>query len=162
MSVLAEIMESWRSPSRVVRRHQSRGKSEAFVFTFLILFLFLCFVAQWPGAARVTALTPDIPIVPQLLPRALGLLATIPAWYGLAALGVVAARAMGGQGDWYAGRLALFWALASVSPLVLLAGLVSGLIGPGAQLIAVGVVTFAAFLGFWIINLAATGRGDAP
>ncbi len=161
MSVLTEIIESWRSPSRVVRRHLARGRSEAFVFTFLILFLFLCFVAQWPAAARVTALSPDIPTVAQLLPRALGLLATIPLWYGLAALGVVAGRALGGQGDWYAGRLALFWALATVSPLVLLAGLVAGLIGPGPQLIAVGVLTFAAFVGFWGLNLRATEVRDA-
>lgn len=161
MSVLAEIVESWRHPSQGVRRHLERGKSEAFVFTFLILFLFICFVAQWPAAARVTALTPEIPIIPQLLPRALGLLATIPVWYLLAALGALMVRVFGGKGDWYGGRLALFWALATVSPLVLLAGLVSGFIGPGAQLVAVGLLTFAAFVGFWAINLAAAEHFDA-
>ncbi len=160
MSVLADIIETWRRPSQVLRRHLTRARSEAFVFTFLIVFLILGFVAQWPEAARVSAMMPEIPLAPQLLPRALGLLVTIPLWYLLAALGQLVARAMGGQGDWYAGRVALFWALVSVTPLVLGAGLVAGLIGRGPQLIAIGALTFAGFLAFWVLNLVEAGRSD--
>jgi hypothetical protein len=65
---------------------------------------------------------------------------------------------LGGQGDHYRARLALFWALVTVSPLMLLLGLVKGMIGPGPALVSVTVVTAAAFLGFWIINLIEAER----
>lgn len=159
MALLSDIGEGWRRPGVVVRRHLNRGRSEPFLFTFLFVFLLLAFVAQWPQAARVTALQPEVPLAPQLLGRALALLATIPVWYGLAALGRLAARAMGGQGDWYGARLALFWTLAQIAPLMLLAGLVAGMIGPGPQLTATGIVTFAAFALFWALNLRETERG---
>ncbi len=125
----------------------------------LLAFLFIAFVAQWPSAARVTAQEPDIPVAPQLLGRALALLATIPVWYLLAAAGRLASQAFGGVGNWYTARISLFWALDAVAPLMLLAGLVAGLIGPGVQLSAVGLVTFVAFIGFWVANLREAERG---
>jgi hypothetical protein len=161
VSVVADILESWRRPSRVLHRHLSRGRSEPFAFTFLVVFLIVTFIAQWPDAARVSALNPEIPIAAQLLPRALALLATIPVWYLLAALGRLVARALGGQGGWYEARLALFWTLVTISPMILMVGLVAGMIGAGAQLTILGAVTFAVFLLFWVINLRATGDSDA-
>lgn len=153
MSVVFDIVDSWRGPSKVLRRHLARGKSEPFAFTLLFVFLLICFVAQWPAAARVTALNPQIPMAPQLLPLALGMLATIPLWYALAALGRLLARAMGGQGGWYGARIALFWALVTITPLVLLTGLVAGMIGTGPQLTLAALVTLGLFLMFWILNL---------
>jgi hypothetical protein len=161
VSVVADILESWRRPSRVLHRHLSRGRSEPFAFTFLVVFLIVAFIAQWPDAARISALNPEIPIAAQLLPRALALLATIPVWYLLAALGRLVARALGGQGGWYEARLALFWTLVTISPMILMVGLVAGMIGAGAQLTILGAVTFAVFLLFWVINLRATGDSDA-
>ena len=116
---------------------------------------------QWPEAARTTALNPEIPVPPQLLARALALLATIPLWYALAALGHLVARAMGGQGGWYGARIGLFWALVACSPLILLVGLVGGMIGPGGQLWLMGGLTFVVFAAFWAINLHEAGRGHA-
>ncbi len=160
MSVVSDIVESWRRPRAVLRRHLARGRSEPFVFTFLVVFLLICFVAQWPQAARTTTLNPEIPIAPQLLARALALLATIPLWYLLAALGGLVARVLGGQGDWYGARVALFWALVTITPLVLLSGLVAAMIGTGPQLSLVGALTFGLFIAFWITNLVAAGRSD--
>ena len=161
MSVVADIVESWLRPARVLRRHLSRGRSEPFAFSLLVVFLLVSLIAQWPAAARVSALDPNLPISPQMLPFAMGGLAAIPFLYALAALGQLVARAFGGQGGWYEGRIALFWALAATSPAVLLLGLVAGLIGPGLQLTAVGLLTSAAFLVFWTINLREAGRRHA-
>ena len=86
-------------------------------------------------------------------------LATIPLWYGLAALGHIVARAMGGQGSWYGARVALFWALATVSPLMLLQGLVGGMIGPGPGLWLVSAVVGVAFLWLWLTMLHEAERG---
>lgn len=161
MAVTADIVESWRRPRVVVRRHLRRGRSEPFAFSLLVVFMILAFIAQYPAAARVTALDPAIPLSPQLLAKALGLLATIPVLYGLAALSHLVTRVFGGQGSWYGARLALFWALVATSPFVLLSGMVAGLIGPGPQLALVGGLTFAAFLFQWIMALVETGAPAA-
>ena len=41
MALISDIVESWRAPSRVVRRHLGLPPSEAFLFTFLFTFLFV-------------------------------------------------------------------------------------------------------------------------
>lgn len=153
MAVTADIVESWRRPRAVVRRHMERGRSEPFAFSLLVLFLILALIAQYPAAARVTMLDPAIPVSPQLVGKAMGLLATIPFLYGLAALSHLVARAFGGQGGWYGARIALFWALLATSPLVLLGGIVAGLIGAGPQLLLVAGLTFAGFFFQWVIAL---------
>lgn len=155
MSVTNDIVASWRNPGKATLRHLSRGQSEAFAFALLVVFLILAFVARWPTAARVSALQPEVPVFPQLMAAGLATLATIPVWYGLAALSRLAAGAMGGSGSWFGARIALFWSLVAVSPLVLLTGLVAGMIGPGTQLSLVGSITFVAFLIHWLLALKA-------
>ena len=158
MSVVPDILESWRAPGRVVRRHLARPRSEAFLFTFLFTFLLIAFIAQWPIAARLALQNPDAPLAPRMFAAGLGLLATIPVWYGLAALSRLLARAMGGQGDWYSARLALFWALATITPAMLLMGLSIGILGQGTQTNALGLVVGVAFFAFWFLMLRATER----
>lgn len=153
MAVTTDILASWRSPRAAIRRHLARGVSEPFAFTLLLVFLILAFVGQWPEASREAFLAREASAAPRLLARALAVLATIPLWYGLAALSRIIARVPGGQGSWYGARLALFWALATVSPLLLLQGLVAGLIGPGPALWAVWAVVGVAFLWLWLTML---------
>ncbi len=153
MAVTTDILASWRHPRASIRRHLARGRSEPFAFTLLLVFLILAFVGQWPQASREAFLAQEASVAPRLLPRALAVLATIPLWYGLAALSRLIARALGGHGSWYGARLALFWALATVSPLMLLQGLVAGMIGPGPALVAVSTGVGFAFLWLWFTML---------
>jgi hypothetical protein len=159
MSASTELLASWRSPRLGLRRHLARGVSEPFAFTLLLIFLILAFVGQWPVAAREAFVAQEPSVLPRILPRALAVLATIPFWYGLAALSRLVARAFGGQGSWYGARIALFWALATVSPLMLLQGLVAGLIGPGPALWAVSIGSGLAFLWLWLTMLHEAERG---
>ena len=149
MTVTTDLVATWRAPRAALRRHLARGQSEPFVFTLLLVFLILAFVGQWPVAARDAFLAKEASAAPRILARALAVLATIPLWYGLAALGHIVARAMGGQGTWYGARIALFWALASIGPLMLLQGLVAGMIGSGPALTLVTLLVGAAFLWLW-------------
>jgi hypothetical protein len=149
MTVSTDLVATWRRPRVVLRQHLARGQSEAFAFTLLLVFLILAFVGQWPVAAREAYLAQDPSALPRILARAFAVLATIPLWYALAALSRLVARALGGRGTWYGARIALFWALAAVGPLMLLQGLVSGMIGPGPGLSAVTVVVGIAFLSLW-------------
>lgn len=158
MAVTSDILSSWRSPKASIRRQLARGVSEPFAFTLLLVFLGLAFVGQWPQAAREAYLAQEPSAAPRLLARALAVLATIPLWYGVAALSRIAARAFGGRGSWYAARLALFWALASVGPLMLVQGLVAGMIGPGVALWSVNVAVGLGFLWVWLTMLIEVER----
>ncbi|WP_054303651.1 YIP1 family protein [Gemmobacter sp. LW-1] len=159
MAVTSDIVESWRRPRTVLRRHLERGVSEPFAFSLLFVFLLIAFIAQYPVAARETVMNPDKPLSAQLLAVGLGLLATIPVFYLLAAASRLVGRLSGGRGSWFGARLALFWALVTVTPLVLLVGLVAGMIGPGPQLTATGLVAFAGFLFQWIMGLSVVEQG---
>jgi len=158
MAVTSDIIASWHSPRRVMQAHLTRGRSEPWVFSLLVTFLLIVFVSQWPGASRASFYQPEVPIAQRLIATALGLMATIPFWYLLAAVGHLIAKALGGQGDYYGGRLALFWSLVAIGPAMLLQGLVAGLIGPGPALTLVSSIAGLAFLGFWFVNLKETER----
>lgn len=159
MTVSTDLVATWWRPRAILRQHLARGRSEPFALSFLLVFLALAFIGQWPLAAREAFLAGEPSATPRILARALAVLATIPIWYGLAALGHLAARAMGGQGSWYAARLALFWALACVGPLMLLQGLVSGMIGPGPALTAVTLGVGGGFVWLWATLLHEAERG---
>ena len=158
MAVTRDIIESWGRPQTVVRRMLDAGMSEPFAFSLLVTFLILAFTAAAPNMAREAYFRPDTPLMQRLLAAALGLLATIPLWYLLAALGHLVARALGGKGSYFGGRLALFWALVVVSPAMLLQGLVQGLLGASTASMGAGLVVAAAFLLFWTIMLREVER----
>lgn len=159
MTVSTDMLATWRHPRVIFRRHMAWGVSEPFAFTLLLMFLILTAIGQWPVAARDAFLAGEPSAAPRMFARALAVFALIPFWYVLAALGRLVARAMGGQGTWYTARLALFWALATVSPLMLLQGLVAGMIGAGPALVLVTSFAGAGVLWLWLTMLHEAERG---
>ena len=153
MAVTSDIVESWVRPRRVMQRHLARPRSEPWAFALLVTFLVLVFVAQAPLSARLTVQQPEVPMTQRMVAGGLALMASIPVWYGLAAIGHLLARFVGGRGDWYGGRLALFWSLVVTTPAMLFQGLLAGFAGPSPGLTAVGVLTGVGFLLLWGINL---------
>ncbi|MDN5788678.1 Yip1 family protein [Pseudorhodobacter sp.] len=158
MSVTTDITRAWRNPRAVMRGHLARDRSEPWAFALLVAFMVVAFIAQWPGASRNSFYNPEVPMVAQLFGLAMGILVLIPVWYLLAAISHWIARVFGGKGNHYGARLALFWALVTVSPLMLLQGLVKGMIGPSGGLTAVSVLTGVAFVVFWMLNLIEAER----
>ena len=158
MSVTSDIIESWCRPRAAVRRLLERGGSESFLLTFLLIFLLLAFAAASPNLAREAFLKPEVQLPQRLFAAALGLLATIPVWYLLAALSHLVARAVGGRGSYYGARLALFWALVVISPAMLVHGLVLAMAdNPGfSALFGFGVA--AGFVTLWILMLREVER----
>ncbi|OYU39128.1 MAG: YIP1 family protein [Pseudorhodobacter sp. PARRP1] len=161
MSVTTDIVQAWRQPKAVIRRHLQRPKSEPFAFSLLVAFLVVAFVSFWPLLSRQSVLQPEVPMVQRLVAAGLALLALIPFWYLLAAISHWIAKALGGQGGHYPARLALFSSLLAISPGLLLRGLVAGMIGPGAQLLLVDTVVGLCFAWIWIAMLREAERGDA-
>jgi hypothetical protein len=158
MSVTSDIVESWRRPRVVVRRLLERGGTEAFVLTFLVIFLLLAFVARAPVLARDAFLDPSDPLPQLLFAAALGLLATLPVWYLLAAVSHMIARACGGKGGHYGARLALFWALVVISPAMLVHGLVLAMADNPVFSALLGVGIGAGFVMLWIVMLIEVER----
>lgn len=158
MSVTTDIVESWRRPQAVVRRLLDRGGSEVFVLTFLMIFLLLAFTAAAPNLAREAQADPTVPLVQRFYAMALGLLATLPVWYGLAAISHLVARALGGKGRHFGARLALFWALVVISPAMLFHGLVLGMAGDSTFTTGLGAAVAAVFLVMWMLMLREVER----
>ncbi|TMV92973.1 YIP1 family protein [Thioclava sp. BHET1] len=153
MSATDDILRSYRRPRAVMRAHLARPRSEARALMFLLIALAVVFIGQWPRLSRLAHDNPDQPMVGLMMGTMLALLATVPLFYLLAALGHLGARLVGGQGDWYGARVALFWTMLAIAPLMLLQGLVAGLIGPGTQLSVVSILVFAGFVVFWFAGL---------
>ncbi|SFQ25035.1 hypothetical protein SAMN05421853_10337 [Roseivivax halotolerans] len=153
MAVSTDILASYRGPGAVIRRLLSAGRREDRALAMLMGACVLFFVSRLPALARQSHLQ-DEPL-DQLMAGALfGWIFVAPLFfYGLAGLSHIVLKALGGKGDWYGARLALFWALLASSPLLLLNGLVAGFIGAGIELTIVGAAWFAAFTWFWISGL---------
>lgn len=160
MALTRDIARSYRAPRAVMRRLLDAGQREDRAIAFLMGACFVIFVAQWPRLRRDAMLTPDAPPFDAQVGGALfaWLFLAPLMFYGIAALSHIVARLLGGRGSWYGARLALFWTLLAVSPLMLLQGMVAGLLGPGVELQITGAGVALAFVAIWGISLAEAER----
>lgn len=160
MAITADIVETYRRPRAVLRRMMQGGGQEGRALAVLMGACLLLFVAQWPGAARDAHLDPSIPLDARMGGALMATVFVVPLLaYGLAAISHLVARAFGGRGTHLGARMALFWSMLAIGPLMLLQGLVRGLIGSGPALTLVGIGVLAAFLTLWINALIEAERG---
>jgi hypothetical protein len=165
MSVTARILATWRNPRAVMRAHLAQGTREDRALAVLAGACLMIFVAQWPALRRAAILEPEIPFDARLGGALMATLFIVPILaYAIAAASHLAARLMGGRGSWFGARMALFWSLLAVSPLMLLQGLVAGFLGPGTAATLTGLAVMAGFLFLWLSALAEAERGgqDEP
>lgn len=162
MPVTRDIVATYRGPGRVVRRLLDMGQREDRALAILMAGCVVTFVAQWPRLARQAHITgEDLQmLMGSSLLALVMILPLILYTLSLAAHGI--SRLLGGNGTAYGARLALFWALLSASPVLLLWGLVSGFIGAGPALNLTGGLWLALFLWFWIGGQRAVMQGRAP
>ncbi len=157
MAFVSDIAAAYRRPSAVMRR-RLEGAGEERALIILIASLLLFFVAALPGLERRALAHDGGPGFAALAAgRFLGGVMIAPlAMYALAGLSQIVVGMVWGGGTWLRARMALFWSLAVVTPLVLLRGLIEGLFGPGPAYDAVGLVGGVAFAAFWMIHLRVT------
>jgi hypothetical protein len=160
MAVTNDIVRTWRRPRVVIRELLSQGPREDRAIAYLMISCFLIFVAQWPRLSRKAAgfelpAGADVPELDRLL--AYEFMAWLMIWplflYIIAALTHLVAKAVGGKGTGYGARLALFWAMLSTAPLLLLHGLMAGFAGPGPQTNLIGGLWLVVFGWIWIQSL---------
>ena len=146
--ILSRLMRTWRNPARVMRAQASLSESGLMVVLFLAMAL--TFLAQLPVHQRMVILDPSIPSEGWAFGTLVGLILAALLAYGLAALvTLVLRRRISG----HASRVALFWSVLAVSPLVLLAGLGEGYLGAGPAVTVLRYFAFAAFMWFWISGI---------
>lgn len=133
-----------------MRRHLAVGVREDRALGFLVVACLLIFIAQWPRLARQAHLDDSVPLQALLGGALMGWMFIAPlVFYAIAAVSATVGRLMGGRGDWYRSRLALFWSLLAVSPLWLLNGLMAGFVGGGLPVTALGLAVLGVFLYLW-------------
>lgn len=161
MSATQDIIATYRGPGKVVRRLLDRGVREDRALIYLMIACLLVFVAQMPRLAREAFETGTD------LRMQMG--ATLMAWlfiaplllYLLAAVTFALGRLFRAPITSYGARIALFWALLSTTPILLLWGLTAGFVGPGLELNLVGGLWCIAFAWFWGAGLLSAARGGA-
>lgn len=130
------------------------GQREDRAIAFLMAACFVIFIGQWPRLSRQAHEDPSVPLEALLGATLLGWVFLMPLFfYALAAVTHMIVRAMGASAPAWTSRMALFWTLLVVAPLMLFQGLVAGLIGPGAQLMAAYTIVTVAFFFHWFLCL---------
>ncbi|MDZ4095891.1 MAG: YIP1 family protein [Paracoccaceae bacterium] len=159
MTITGDILESYRRPRVVIARKLAAGPREDRALAVLMAACGLMFVGQWPGLARAAHLDPAIPLDARIGGALLGTVFLLPPLaYALAGVSHLLARGLGGKGSHFGARLALFWSLLAISPLMLLQGLIGGFIGSGPGFTVLGLGVLAAFLYLWINGLIEVER----
>lgn len=163
MSMVRRVMASWRRPRQVMRELLAGPPREDRALVILMLACVIIFIAQWPGLSRAAHFDPSVPLDARMSGALMGTIFLVPLFaYLLAAVSHLAAKLAGGKGTHFTARMALFWALLAVSPLMLLQGLVAGFLGAGAAGTVLGLIVLAGFLFQWgNALLVAEGRDDA-
>jgi hypothetical protein len=165
MSLTGDILRSYRAPRRVLSHHLAAGKREDRALLYLMVACVLLFVAQWPALARSAQADPSVPFEARMGGALIGVLFVLPLLsYGLAFLIWLGLRPFGSL-SLYGARLALFWAMLAISPLVLAQSALASVLGSSSAAVqAFGYGVLAAFLVILIAGLRAAleaGRAAA-
>ena len=155
MSVLADILRTYRAPRQVLRSRMAGPVREDRALAILMAACGLIFIAQWPRLAREAWIDPSISLDARLAGALFAWLIVMPlAFYVLAFVIRMTIRLSGSPATAYQVRMALFWALLSSGPLWLVSGVVAGFAGPGATFTAASTVGLAALVGFVWVGLS--------
>lgn len=162
MAISADILRSYRAPRAVLRERLARDRREGQALIYLTIACALIFVAQWPRLARQAHLSDEVPLEALMAGALFGWLFVAPLFfYAIGALLGLVLRLVRRGADGFKVRLALFWALLAVSPLVLAQGALAAMTGPGLSALISGLVVIAAFVTILVSGLAVALEADA-
>jgi len=157
MGVVPDILRGWRDPVGLARAKQGQG--EGAILAAAMGACALIFVAQWPRLAREAHLAPEVPLEARLGAALLGLVFVLPLFlYVVARVSQLLLRLARWRIAGPDARIALFWALLCLTPLLLLHGLAVGFLGQGAAVTALGLSVLASFGYLWLGMLAGVRR----
>lgn len=148
MSVVLDILRTYRTPRSVQVRRMTGLRREGSLLALALAACGLIFVAQLPRLARESWLDPTVALDARLAGAFFAWIVAMPlVLYAIALLAQVVLRLVRWPATGYACRAALFWALLASTPAWLLSGLAAGL-APGLPFEAASLVAFALFGAF--------------
>jgi hypothetical protein len=163
MSVTRNIIRTYRDPAAVVRGLAQGDLREPQVMFFALLACGLIFVAQWPILSRAATLDPSVTFEQRMGGAMFGIMFLLPLMlYGLAAVLKLGLRLSGRKVPGIFARLALFWSLLAVTPLMLVQGGLSAFLGPVGVTQVFGFVVLLVFLYILVRSIAAVRVIAAP
>lgn len=154
MSVMRDIVATYRGPRAVFARRLPGGPREDRALALVMAACVVTFVAQWPKLSRQAHLEQQ-ELNPLLGSQLFLWIFIMPlVFYVISIVIQMVMRLLGKAITGYQSRIALFWSLLAVAPIVLFRGLVGGFIGPGTVYDVVGLLGFTLFFWFWYAGLS--------
>ena len=149
-SLTTSILQAWKDIRASMRAQMALPKDESRLLFYLFLGCALGFVAGLPQAlAQARLIEEEGAVTGVIMGRLFASIFVAPlALYGISALATLITRLMGGNGSFFTGRLALFWAILVSLPVLLLSGALGATpLSPNV----IGWISFAAYAVFlWI------------
>jgi len=163
VSLLSDIVRTYSDPSAVVAKKISGGIGERQVLGYLVGALLISFLVRVPeqiaiAQSGITGATTDA-LVGGLFAA---MLIFAPLFlYLLAGLSHLVAKLFGGTGTWFGARLALFWTLLSLQPVVLALFVINIAQPPIWASRGFAAVGATMFLWIWLRTLQSVSRAPA-
>ena len=155
MSIVLDIVRTYRAPRDTIARRIGTDVREDRALAVLMAACVVIFVAQWPRIAREAHIAPEIGFDARLAGALFGWLFLAPLlFYGISLLVSGGLRLLRRPANGYSVRMALFWGLLAATPMFLLTGLTSGFVGPGLSLNLVGGLAFGVLVVFWVTGIS--------
>lgn len=156
MSVVRDILATYRAPRTVHKGHFEGERREDKALAWLVSACVLIFVAQWPRLAREAWLAPEIDLQARLAGALFAWVMVMPLFFYVASLVLsLVLKAFGHWASAYHVRTVLFWSLLASVPLWLLSGLIGGFAGAGGVFTLVSTVSLVALVVFVWAGLTA-------
>ena len=145
MSVVSNVLYTYRSPSKAFERMYASPANEATSLGYLMGACFLTYVSQWPHLARQAHLE-EFNLQTSLAASLLAWLLIAPLLlYTLALVLYFFHKFFKGSKSSAQIRMGLFWSFLAATPIMMLFGLVKGFLGDGTAESIVGFFWFVAF-----------------
>jgi len=156
MSFWHDVAQTYVRPATVARRLNARHIADRVLLAYVMGASLISFAARMPGMIRDYQPTPDAPLAAFAASTMVAALIFAPLFfYALASLSDLAMRLIGRASSGVAARLALFWPLFALQPLVIALQIVSIWQIPALILSAIHLLAGAYFLFIWLSSLTA-------
>ncbi len=161
---LRDIALTYIRPAAVMRKKMAAGLREETLLAYLMFACLISFFVRLPGLVALhRAAQGGTPLETEIGGMFVATLFFAPLFlYALAAISRLGARLFGGGGDWRGARLALFWTILALQPVVIASVYLSARLpfGPARSILSIVFAGF--FLLTWVRALIATESAPAP
>jgi hypothetical protein len=158
-SFLADVADTYRDPAAVFARKLTIGVREPQLLAWVVFACLISFLARLPGLVSLHRESAIEQPLEALLAASLvaGVFFAPIFFYVLAGISHLVAKVFGKQGSWQSARVALFWSLIALQPLLILTQTLSVQIGTNLLTKGASIGAGAFFLWVWFKGMQVAG-----